>query len=315
VNLWWYTARAAGLVAWGLAAGSVFWGLFLSSRVLGTTPRAPWLLDLHRFLGTLTALFTGVHVAAIVADTYVHFGWTDVLVPLASDWHPVAVAWGIVAMYLVAAIQVTSWAMTRIPRRLWRAVHLSAFVVFGSATVHALTAGTDNDQPLTQWTAVVMCAMFVFLVLYRVLGPRGERERRRSRGHGAAGGRARPGEVRDPGPAPVRPPGRDLASARSGVARAPGPPSAGPPLRPRGAALPPPGSPRGRATPPYPPPPRGRATPPYPPPPRGVAPPYPPPPRGRATPPHLPPTDGGPAGGADGPPPYRPRRAAPDDTR
>ena len=64
-----------------------------------------WLLDLHRWLGGLALVFTGVHVlAAILGDTYVHFGLASVLVPLAAHWHPVAVAWGVASLYLLAAV-------------------------------------------------------------------------------------------------------------------------------------------------------------------------------------------------------------------
>ena len=78
----WYAARAAGMVAWALAAGSVVWGLALSTRALGRKPRPAWLFDLHRFLGGIAVVFTGIHVAAILLDTYVHFGLLNVVVPL-----------------------------------------------------------------------------------------------------------------------------------------------------------------------------------------------------------------------------------------
>jgi hypothetical protein len=61
-QVFWFTARASGIVAWGLAAASVVWGLALSTRLLGRRPRPAWLLDLHRYLGGLALAFTGVHV-------------------------------------------------------------------------------------------------------------------------------------------------------------------------------------------------------------------------------------------------------------
>src|SRR5437764_6890720 len=99
----WYAARASGIVAWALAAASVIWGLALSTRAMGRKPRPAWLFDLHRFLGGLALIFTGVHVGAILLDTYVHFSLVNVLVPLTGSWRPGAVAWGVVAMYLLLA--------------------------------------------------------------------------------------------------------------------------------------------------------------------------------------------------------------------
>src|SRR5204862_328066 len=97
-----YPLAARPLAYVGLRDGAgVLWGLVLSTKLLGKRPRANWVLDLHRFLGGAAVVFTGIHVASIVLDSYVHFGLVDVLVPLASSSHPVAVAWGIVALYLV----------------------------------------------------------------------------------------------------------------------------------------------------------------------------------------------------------------------
>src|SRR3989442_11804872 len=95
----WYVARASGLVAWMLLAAATLWGLALSTKVLGKRPRPNWILDLHRWLGGLALVFTGVHVIALLGDQYVHFGLVDVLVPFASSWHPGWVAGGVVALY------------------------------------------------------------------------------------------------------------------------------------------------------------------------------------------------------------------------
>jgi len=139
----WYVARAGGIVAWGLAASSVVWGLALSTHVLGRKPRPAWLFDLHRFLGGLAVIFTGVHVLAVLFDTYVHFSMVNVLVPFTGAWHPAAVAWGIVGFYLLLAVELTSLARAHISKKLWRRAHFASFGLFVMATVHALTAGTD----------------------------------------------------------------------------------------------------------------------------------------------------------------------------
>jgi len=142
-QLLWYSARAAGFVAWSLAAAAVVWGLVVSTRAVTPRPRPAWWFDLHRFLGGAAVVFTGIHVVSILLDSYVHFGLVSVLVPLTGSWHPVAVAWGIVAMYLLLAVEITSLLRTRIPRRAWRAVHFASFGLYVIATVHAFAAGTD----------------------------------------------------------------------------------------------------------------------------------------------------------------------------
>ena len=93
-QVWWYVARSGGLVALALSGASVLWGLLLSTRYLERVVRPKWLLDLHKLLGAFTVIFTVIHVAALMLDSYVAFGLVDVLVPFASSSRPGAVAWG-----------------------------------------------------------------------------------------------------------------------------------------------------------------------------------------------------------------------------
>jgi hypothetical protein len=168
-QVFWFAARASGIVAWALAASSVVWGLALSSRVLGRRPRPAWLFDLHRFLGGLALVFTGVHVLAVVADSYVHFSLLNVLVPLTGDWHPLAVAWGIIGLYLLLAVELTSLARTRLPRTLWRRVHHASFGLFAATTAHGLTAGTDARSPALRLAYLTVCALAAGLTAARFL--------------------------------------------------------------------------------------------------------------------------------------------------
>jgi predicted ferric reductase len=179
-HIWWYTARGAGIVAWMLATGAVVLGLLLSGR-FGRRPKPAWLLDLHRFLGGLVVVFLGVHLAALVADSTVQFGLADLMVPLASPWRPVAVAWGVVAAWLMVAVELTSLAQRRLPRRFWHAVHLTSFVVFGASTVHALTAGTDASNPLFRWFALGSCVLVLNLTVLRLVSRRSGRAQPRGR--------------------------------------------------------------------------------------------------------------------------------------
>ena len=107
-HFWWYVARAGGLVAWALVLASCTWGLLHALRAFGRRPSPAWMLSTHRYLSALAIAFVAVHVVAILADDFVHFSLADVLVPMVSSWHPLAVAWGIVGMYVLLAVEVTS---------------------------------------------------------------------------------------------------------------------------------------------------------------------------------------------------------------
>ena len=185
-QVWWYTARSGGLVAWALSALAVLWGMALSTRALGRKPRAPWLLDLHRFIGGLTVIFVGVHLLGLWADTYVQFGAKELFVPFASSWKPWPVALGIVAFYLLLAVELTSLAMSRIPKRWWKGVHFSSYALYVLATIHLLTAGTDSRVVALRWSVIVSIGLVVFFFVYRVVGP-GRRASASAGGVGAAG--------------------------------------------------------------------------------------------------------------------------------
>jgi DMSO/TMAO reductase YedYZ heme-binding membrane subunit len=171
-QFWWYVSRSAGVMAWALALASVLWGIALATRALGPNPKAPWLLDLHRHLGGLTVLFTGIHMGALVADTYVHFGLADLLVPFASPWKTGAVAWGVIAFWLLLGIELTSLFMKRIPKVWWRRIHLTAYAVAVMTTIHLFTAGTDATTTALRWATIVVTALTVFFLLYREIGPK-----------------------------------------------------------------------------------------------------------------------------------------------
>jgi len=165
-HLWWYVARAGGLISWVLVGAAILWGLSLSGRIT-RRPRPAWVLDLHRFLGLLAVVFTAVHLLGLFADSYTHFGPAELFVPLASSWRPGPVTWGIVGFYLLLAIEVTSLLMRRLPRRFWRGVHLTSYALFVIATAHLFTAGTDAGNPIVQWIALVVTVVIVNLTVVR----------------------------------------------------------------------------------------------------------------------------------------------------
>jgi methionine sulfoxide reductase heme-binding subunit len=175
---WWYVARATGLVAWALLSGSVLTGLLLSTRLAPGRPPPAWRLDLHRFLGGLALVSTALHLGALVADDHVTFGVLEIVVPFASPWRPGAVALGVLALFVLVAVELTSLAMKRLPRRAWRAVHGTSFLAFWLATFHLLTAGHDATHPATRLACTLVVVAVVFLTLVRLLSPKAGARRR-----------------------------------------------------------------------------------------------------------------------------------------
>jgi predicted ferric reductase len=179
-QIWWYLARGSGIVAWLMLTASVIWGIVLSTKAFPEHRRPAWLLDLHRWLGGLTVTFVAIHLATLVADSYIQFDLVDLAIPFASDWKPLAVALGVFAMWLLIAVELTSLAMKRLPRRVWRAIHLSSYAVFLLASFHAALAGTDRSQWLYQGTAVASIAAVMWATVYRLTHRRRRGNNRRT---------------------------------------------------------------------------------------------------------------------------------------
>ena len=168
-QVWWFVARSSGIVAWALVTLSVCWGLLLSTKAAAKAAQPPKLLDLHRFLGGTSVLFTAIHLAGLVLDSYVHFGWLEILVPWFSSWKTSAVAWGVVAFYLLIAVELTSLSMKRLPRDVWRQVHRCSLPLYVFATYHGIQAGTDTGNVWYQMLMLASINVVGFLVILLVL--------------------------------------------------------------------------------------------------------------------------------------------------
>jgi predicted ferric reductase len=171
-QVWWFVSRSSGMIAWALITLSVCWGLFVSTKAVAKASTPSWLLDLHRFFGGLAVSFTAIHLIGLWADSYVEFGWAELFVPLASEWKPGPVAWGIVSMYLLVAVEATSLAMRWLPRRLWRWVHHLSLPLYVMATYHGIVAGTDKSNQVFRLAALASVNVVAFLSIVLILAAR-----------------------------------------------------------------------------------------------------------------------------------------------
>ena len=201
----WDTARAGGLISYVLLTTAVSLGLVLRNRWQST--RWPRLVtnELHGYVSLLALVFIAVHVMAVAVDPFTHFGLTAVLVPFASHYRPVWMGLGIVALYLLLAVWVSSRLRRRIGHRLWRQIHVLAFAVYRRATLHGLGTGSDTR---TVWAGALYAAsvgVVGSLLAVRLLAPAGRNA-----------GAARSSRERGRAVLPRSPRGRSAARSRAG---------------------------------------------------------------------------------------------------
>lgn len=162
----WIALRAAGIGSYVMLFLSVTWGLVATTGVTRRISK-PSANLFHASVATTGLVLLGVHLGLLLVDRFMPFSPSDLLVPMSSTYRPVAITVGIVAMYAIVAIVVTSWLRKRIGTTWWRRVHLLAVPAFTLALLHGILAGTDTEQP---WMFALYAATgltVVFLTLVR----------------------------------------------------------------------------------------------------------------------------------------------------
>lgn len=140
----WFLARDSGIVAYVLLAAATVWGLALSTKILGSGRRTRSLMLAHETISLSAVVATLIHLAALVADNTVHFGWLETLVPGASAWRPLPVAWGVVAFHTLLVVTFSFSVRRHIGSQAWRWLHFGAFGTYAATTLHGSQAGTDS---------------------------------------------------------------------------------------------------------------------------------------------------------------------------
>jgi sulfoxide reductase heme-binding subunit YedZ len=165
----WIVVRAAGVAAYLMLFASVSWGLIGTTSAFGRRVAKATAVAVHQFLSTVALVFLAVHLGGLLLDRFVPFHPLDVLVPLRASYRPVAVAFGIVAMYAMLVVLVSSWLRKSVGTTWWRRLHLLAAPAFILSMVHGIFAGTDSARPWMWWVYVTTGAAAMFLVVLRGL--------------------------------------------------------------------------------------------------------------------------------------------------
>ena len=183
-HIWWYISRVSSLTAWGLMSFSVVWGVLLASRVFRGLDNPAWLKDLHKYLSTLTVILASIHTSALMLDPYVKFDAADLFIPGVASYEGstetinFALAIGVVSMWVLTLVYLTSLVMDKLPRWLWKGIHFGAYLVFFGVAIHAALAGTDVGS---WWYAavsifVITMSMIALIIRFTVVALKERRE-------------------------------------------------------------------------------------------------------------------------------------------
>jgi cytochrome b561 len=165
----WILLRAAGIGAYVMLFLAVTWGLISTTAIVTKRISKPASTMFHQFAAAAGLVLLGTHLGLLLVDRFMSFHALDLLVPMRSTFRPVAITFGVLALYAFAIVMVTSWLRKRLGSPWWRRFHLLAVPAFTLALVHGVFAGTDSPRTW-MWSLYASTGVIVlFLVFVRGL--------------------------------------------------------------------------------------------------------------------------------------------------
>jgi DMSO/TMAO reductase YedYZ heme-binding membrane subunit len=170
----WDAARAAALAAFAVLSASLVTGMALRTALLAPLARNRAVLGLHGFLTWFWLPLVAVHVAALVLDGTARIGVLDLVVPFRVGYARLAIGLGTIGLLLLVLVGVTSALRRRMSPRVWHAVHLLSYPMFGLFLVHAQLAGSDFSRTWISVLGWATMGALAMLALPRLAGARVE---------------------------------------------------------------------------------------------------------------------------------------------
>jgi DMSO/TMAO reductase YedYZ heme-binding membrane subunit len=165
----WYASRATGVVALLLLTAVFVLGVLVSRQQrLPGLPRFA-VTDLHRNISLLAVSFVAVHVLTAVLDTYVHIPLLSSVIPFASGYERFWLGLGTISFDLMVAMIVTSLLRGRLSRRLWLAIHLTAYLSWPVAFVHSVYSSKDLQHGPLLYLAIACAGTVMAAVIWRLV--------------------------------------------------------------------------------------------------------------------------------------------------
>ena len=141
----WILGRAAGVASYVLLLLLVITGLVLShpwGRYL-RLPSPRTRITIHATLSLFTLVFVVLHVVVLALDPWAKVGWIGALLPFASEYRPVAVSLGVLALWAGLITGVSARFAGHFMGRHWWPIHKVAAGVLVVVWAHSVFAGSD----------------------------------------------------------------------------------------------------------------------------------------------------------------------------
>lgn len=170
---YWNFSRATAFSGYVLLWLSMMLGLAVTKRIGRVWPGGPALTDLHEYASLLGIGMSVLHIVSLLGETYIGYGWRELLVPFASAaYRPFWIGLGQIGFYLLAIVTFSFYVRRRIGYKTWRALHFLSFLVFALALAHGIFSGSDTGAAWASLMYSFTGASVLLLTVYRVFHAR-----------------------------------------------------------------------------------------------------------------------------------------------
>lgn len=177
VKFSWYLGRASGILAFILLTLVTCFGLLMSSRVMTKYLLPATIYETHRFLSFASLLAVFVHATSFYFDDFFHLSFVEAVVPffLHREYQSAlgfdigkTVGLGIIALYLMLLLILTSEFRSKMSLRWWRAIHYTSFIAYLLFIVHGFASGTDSREWWMRAIYIASAVSVCILILFRI---------------------------------------------------------------------------------------------------------------------------------------------------
>jgi hypothetical protein len=182
----WDLARAGGITAYLMLVAAVTLGIVESTPRVGRAQPVRHVTHYyHRWVMLFALCFVVVHVTSLVLVPYAGVSLAAVFIPGLSQYRPLAVSLGTLALLAGLLAGVTAWFPSRWPR-LWLPLHRFGAVIFALVWVHGVTAGTDTPRLEGMYAVTGLLPLVAAAVRYIITRPVRRGRGARDEGDGSA---------------------------------------------------------------------------------------------------------------------------------
>src|SRR5512133_2050822 len=123
VSAFWYLSRGSAVVAYFLLWLSMLLGTGITNKLGALWPGLPSTIELHQYTSILGLAFGIFHGLILLGDKYINYTIAQILVPFKSEFAPLAIGLGQIALYTWVILDVSFYVRKIIGKKAWRAIH------------------------------------------------------------------------------------------------------------------------------------------------------------------------------------------------